>query len=327
MGAALLRVCDNFLDHSCLEDWNITAADGAIQQHNLHFKIRVDASPIRASMGTLMHDFKLTDELVVESIELVPGLEPLGWRHEREGGTGCAPRGPRSCLAMRYVRARINGQWVLLGVATASEQRTMENVMQAIEDSKDTASYAHSFNAHTMHSTMGDESHGDASEAPQLRVCVPVGCRVLSSAIPQFAHPGAVVLLFPFSGREVVKFVFDGRVDFNELPQAFFHHAVWMSGGQEMVHDIQGVEADDGNFLLVDPCVMRTPKLAISTAMKSVATGGATDLGGPPPECFDQLHPRCGQLCKGFDPTRRGAKARRMCGLSVPSCGVGGGSK
>ena len=32
----------------------------------------------------------------------------------------------------------------------------------------------------------------------------------------------------------------------------------------------------------------------------------------------------CGQLCKSFDPHRRSAKVRRMCGVpGIPACGLG----
>lgn len=223
---------------------------------------------------------------------------------------------------MRYVRARVQGQSVLLVVATSPEHRTMEQVLQDIEDSKDAATYAHSFNAHLLQAGLGDgqDTYAEESQGPRVRVCVPIGCRVLSSAIPQFAHPGAVVMLIPFPFADVNKFVFDGREEFMEVPHAFFHYVVWMSGGRESLYDMQGVEGEDGEFLIVDPCMVRAQK----TGLTSVVDGqvGGAPACGPSQESFDAMHPRCGQLCRGFDPQRRGAKARKMCGLNVPSCGM-----
>lgn len=320
---AVLDACTNIWDQTCIEDKSAASIEG-IHGRGLHIKLRVDASPIRESMGTFMHNFKLTDEFMVEAIELHPALETLSWRHEAvKGDARVWPGGPRCEIAMRFVRARVCGQWVVMGVPAAPELRTMERVLGEIEDAKDCASYAHSFNAHLL-KTSGESEMADDQGGPRVRVCVPVGCRVLSSAVPQFAHPGSVVSLIPYSAQEVTKFTFNGQEDFLELPQAFFHYIVWMSGGRESGFDLQGTETEDGDILLIDPCIVRAPKAGVTDMIKTVVDTQAQDPLdiGPSQESFDALHPKCGQLCRSFDPYRRGVKARKMCGLDVPGCGL-----
>lgn len=328
MGASLSHVldtCTNVWDQTCVED-RIGSVEGIAGQ-NLHIKLRVDASPIRESMGTLMHNLKITDEFVIEAIELHPSLEILSWRHEAvRTDNRVWPGGPRCEVGMRYVRAKVNGQWVIMGVPAAPDFRSMERALQEIDDAKALASYAHSFNAHLM-KTSGQSEMSDEYEGPRMRVCVPVGCRVLCSAVPQFAHPGAVVTLIPYPATEITKFVFNGQEDFSELPQAFFHYMVWMSGGRESGFDLQGVETEDGDFLLIDPVMVRAPSVGITEIGKTIIEGQNPEGVGPSQESFDALHPRCGPTCKTFDPHRRGVKARKMCGLDVPGCGLGSSSR
>lgn len=322
-----LSSCSNFLDNPCLEDKLPFAPADIAGLKSLHMKLRVDASPIRSSMGTWMHGFRLTDEFEVDSIEMLQGLEPLSWRHQHCARSSYTswPGGPRTCVAMRYARARIQGVPLLMAVAVAPEHRTMDRVLSDIEDSKDAATYAHSFNTHLQKTSAGDgqDSLADDRDAPRVRVCAPVGCKVLTSAVPQFAHPGAVVTLIPYPAFEVHKFVFDGMDEFSELPQAFFHYVVWMSGGRESLYDVQGLETEDGEFLIVDPVVVRTPKAAVSDIARTLVEGekkGGPDAG-PSQETFEALHPKCGQLCRSFDPMRRGCRARKMCGFDAPTCG------
>lgn len=324
-----ISACPGLWDMSCFEDRGGIVYEG-ITQRDLHLKLRVDASPIRQSAGTFMHNFKLTDEFKVEAIDILPGMDPLCWRHERSAQSNSKlwPGGPRCTVPMHYVRARVAGQCVLLVVANAPELRTMERVLQDIEDAKDTASYAHSFNAHLMRTSTNGVDPVDDSEQLRVRVCVPIGCRVLSSAVPQFAQPGAVVMLMPFPTTAVVKFVFDGTEEFMELPQAFFHYVTWMSGGRESLFDIQGFEGENGEICLIDPCVVRSPKTnGVSDFVRPLMSNTQEDTAaadsGPSQASFDAMHPKCGQLCKSFDPQRRGAKARKMCGLNLPSCGLG----
>merc|ERR1711920_106826 len=88
--------------------------------------------------------------------------------------------------------------------------------------------------------------------------------------IPQFlgGRRGEVVSLLRLPSSEVGKFVFDGSEEFLELPHAFFHYVTWFSGGREMAFDLQGAEHDDGDVILVDPCLLRTEKAGVSDLLK-----------------------------------------------------------
>merc|ERR1711920_119607 len=142
-------------------------------------------------------------------------------------------------------------------------------------------------------------------------------CQASKFALPSVAYPSPVVK----------KFVFEGSEDFLELPQAFFHYVAWLSGGREFVADIQGMQ-DDQDVLLVDPVVLRAAKPTLGDIVGAVVSAATTDDNGQnvdkSEQRFNVWHPRCGQLCKGFDPQRRSIKDRKACGLSLPSCGVGG---
>lgn len=127
--------------------------------------------------------------------------------------------------------------------------------------------------------------------------------------------------------KEVQKFVFDGKSEeFREVPQAYFHYAAFSSGGKEYVCDIQGVEDDEGNFLIVDPCILKAGLPTVGDII-DVATNGniqaAQVASGPTAERFDALHPKCCQACKAFDPLRRSAQRNGkagMCGMGT--CGI-----
>jgi len=131
--------------------------------------------------------------------------------------------------------------------------------------------------------------------------------------------------LYPFS--QVTKFVFEGKEEFTELAQAFFHFTAWHSGGKEVVADVQGFEDEDGDIVIVDPFVIRPKPINIGELVGTILPGGEQQQETPSPEQlrFDAWHPKCGQLCKAFDPSRRSANCRRHCGLGVPNCGLGGG--
>merc|ERR1712190_650383 len=146
-------------------------------------------------------------------------------------------------------------------------------------------------------------------------------------AVPDIVQPGEAVSVVAYPSALVKKFVFEGGEDFLELPQAFFHYVTWLSGGRELVGDIQGVQ-DDQDVLIVDPVVLRSTQPGIGDLLGVIASGAqggqAVDVQGPSEERFQTWHPRCGQLCKAFDPQRRSCHDRKACGLSLPSCGVGG---
>merc|ERR1712187_911112 len=127
------------------------------------------------------------------------------------------------------------------------------------------------------------------------------------------------VLLYPFGETTVDKFVYDGKEDFVEMPHAFFHYVVNASGGKDMVTDLQGVIDEDGDLLLVDPLLVQAPSVTVANLLAVAATGGGHSKGAGSDE-FNRLHPRCGQLCKTFDPHRKGSTAKTFCGLHVGAC-------
>lgn len=210
----------------------------------------------------------------------------------------------------------------LLQVANTSTYRTRPHVDVDLEDWRAAAIYAHRFNTHLFEKLKSDADSdvGALEDVHGIRVSAPVGCDVLGSGLPQFIGAGDAVLLAPCEPTEIQKLVFDGREEFHELPQAFFHYASWSSGGRELVCDIQGREEDDGSFLILDPCVLRKSPPSVADLVL-----GATLLGNSQNDSvdgrFELMHPKCGQMCKTFDPQRIGAHLRNHCGV-CRSCGL-----
>lgn len=122
--------------------------------------------------------------------------------------------------------------------------------------------------------------------------------------------------LTPYQFDEVDKFVFEGNEKFHELPQTFFHYVAWISGGKEMVCDLQGSLSDEGELTLIDPVLIR----AGTNGVWDRITCAPPNSKMPLPPLFDVLHPRCGQMCKSFDPSRA-VKARRI-GCGQLSCSM-----
>lgn len=208
----------------------------------------------------------------------------------------------------------------MLVVATSPADRTHENVEIDLKDSADVASYASRFN-HQLQNIFG-ESGG---AVPGVMVCGAVGCEIIKSSSSQFASPGEAIMIIPWPFPEIKKFMFDGSEDFLEVPQAFFHHAAWLSNSHEFVCDLQGIEDDDNNVILVDPCVIRAAKPTVGNLLSTLATSMSQKEKENVPQHvsadistdrFDALHPRCSQLCKAFDPHRRSA-VKRHCGLHI----------
>ena len=48
------------------------------------------------------------------------------------------------------------------------------------------------------------------------------------------------MVIMDYPATDVTKFVLDGREDWHELAQTFFHYVVWQSGGRAMPFDLQG---------------------------------------------------------------------------------------
>uniref|UniRef100_A0A7S1R1W4 Alpha-type protein kinase domain-containing protein n=1 Tax=Alexandrium catenella TaxID=2925 RepID=A0A7S1R1W4_ALECA len=317
--------------------------DGAARQAaGPQLALKVAYAPTEDSLGAKLSPFAVGDEVAVMQLSRVKGWEPLGWRQERcakqraalDSASSLAwPDGPRFSSAQRFWSAKVmasDGQGgfedhlCLLQVGVSAKDRSMESVKPIVDDANDVASYAHRFNMQTAR-VCGAED--EPSEAPGVRVCPPVGCFVLGSSLADVAQPGEAVALTVYPASVVKKFVFEGAEDFVELPQAFFHYVAWTSGGKEQVADLQGFQ-DDQDVILVDPVLLRAPKPSIGDLIGTLASGGNSGEQGAQPSIeqhrFDLWHPKCGQLCRAFDPQRRSAHARRACGLSLPSCGVGG---
>jgi len=341
MGNQILSECSNVL---AIED--VPAEEDAHKGPKL--MLRVGVTPVEQSLGSILFPFKAGEEIGILDLQQVKAWDALRWRFEqsaRERSAGRStqrrpswPDSPRCGLRRNYYRAHVlaaDGQggfvehYCMLEVISDKQQRRMENIQIDLEDAKDAASHAHRFNLY-LSRTLANQ-HGATAvdeEVPTLKVAAPIGCFVVGGVAANVAAPGDAVLLAPYSAQEVHKFVYDGSEDFNELPQAFFHYTACQTGGNIFVCDIQGVEGDDGGFTLIDPVVLRAPRPGIRDLLGVVVSGpgqgsGGVDQEGPSPERFDAVHPRCGELCKVFDPQRRSAHQRKHCGLGV-SCGVGG---
>jgi hypothetical protein len=291
-------------------------------------------------------------EIIATELEKVKGWDALRARFERSakeragvlytkgpvGNKSSAasqlqwPEGYRFSAPRRFWRAKIVSQVhgsdayqehiCMLVVANDPADRTISNVELDLQDSVDTSHYCARFNQQLQ------RSFGEVGSMPGLRVCGPVGCEIIKSNNPQFASAGEAVMIIPYPFPEVKKFVFDGSEDFLEIPQAFFHHAAFVSGGREFLCDLQGMEDDESNVLLVDPCILRSPKPGVADLLTTLAKGLPDNNGkdgevvGCCPQRFDALHPRCSQLCKAFDPNRRTAAKGRHCGLNIAACGL-----
>lgn len=273
--------------------------------------------------------------LFIETLQAVKGWAPLKWRFER--GTSASLAGPASApfvqqgaenkpqggmkVPWRFWRAKVvtehrNGElkshWCLLQVAADSCFRSIETAMFERRDCDIIAAHAHRFNQHMLREEGVDPMDVDGGG---VQVCMPTICQVLQSPLPEFFGRDDAVILLPYKANEVQKFVFDGSEDFLEIPHAFFHYVSWVTGGQECVSDLQGVEEENGTVVLVNPCMPRSIGWGAGACFGSIENGARGT-----PQLFDRLHPKCGPLCKSFDPDRRAKPTRRHCGVPI-SCG------
>jgi len=224
---------------------------------------------------------------------------------------------PKRCWRAHVISDDGHGRTVehvlLLQVATRQEHRTRENVNLAFKDASETASYAQHFNKHMMETNAGMDG------TPTVKVCAPVVCQVLGSAV-SFFKEGDVVTLSVHPGNDVRKFISNGSEEFLEVPQAFFHYVAWHSGGGMHLADVQGSEQDTGDLLLLDPAMLRSTRPTAGDIVNAIlGSDGGKEALGPSSERFNALHPRCGQTCMSFDPQRKTAHMRKHCGIS---CGV-----
>lgn len=269
------------------------------------------------------------------SLDTERGFGPLSWRYRPEIKSQW-PMSYRFQTSRRSWRVKVvcdsenahgRVQDCVLQMATEHDERTLEKVSLDIKDAETTASYAHRFNVHQL--------QNEGADGPNIKVAAPVSCEVVESGFPSMVPRGSFCSISPYRDTEVQKFVFDGSEEFLELPQAFFHFAVYASGGKEFVCDLQGSEDEDGGIVLIDPCVLRSKLPTVGDIITTVSTvaAGPTDpdekqilmqgpSGGTTEARFEELHPQCGPLCKAFDPHRQSARKCKsgMCGSGI-SCG------
>lgn len=340
---ALLKACSSALHvdkdwFCCLEDERAIRKTGAPAAGGLHLALRIAYAPGVESAGARIGPFGLGDDIAVMEMRHVQALDPLEWRQELANSSRSRSHWPdeddRLRIKFNYFKAKVvvsdgaqgfDEHWCLLQAAASPKDRTLEVAKASVEDAIIAANYAHKFNANTaqLHEEEEGGNH-DAESVVGVRVCIPVACYVLGGMAQEIGQPGQAVLVTKFPFPQVKKFVFDGKEEFQELPQAFFHYCSWLSGGSEVVADIQGVEDEDGDIHLVDPVILRPGKETVGSLIGALAAPRDGEADSKEKLRFELLHPKCGPLCKAFDPLRRAPHGRRHCGLSVPSCGVGG---
>jgi hypothetical protein len=323
----------------CLIDCNpISEGDG-----NKELVLRVVHAPIDDSSGARLSGYKVNDELRIAQFKMTEGSDTLGMRYRDKVKAQWPPSyrfqvAKRSWQALVQPDSRLGSQQAcILQMASSPDERTLKHVEIDVDDANVAAAYASRFNRNQRQAA-GLSEDVDASAqtmssarplleaegVPTIRVAATIACEVIASGYPSMIPVGGFCTLAPYSEREVQKFVFDGSTEeFSEVPQAYFHYAAFASGGKEFVCDIQGTEEDDGSFLLVDPCMLRSGLPTVGQLVGALANQ-QTQADGPTPERFDALHPRCGEACKCFDPQRRSALRNKvgMCGTGV-TCGFG----
>lgn len=324
MGAAL-SYCTPGISRAILDAPLSTAAVG-----DDTLVIHVEEASVEASLGAAVFDFKAQTELTLRRIRAEPGLEPLSARFRDGARQHVGDGGARSRSGARSWCVEVTGGSAstrrpvpcVLQVPILLEDRTAKRVRMDVADASDAAAYATRFNLH-------HQQHADGEEVPLVKVAVPIVCTVKETCFPAMIPTGTACTLIPYPCSDVHKYVFDGSEDFLELPQAYFHCAAFSTNGKCFVCDVQGTELDSGDFLLIDPCVLRAERPNVDAIVRAAAAPVAAGAGfaqeaagGPTGERFDALHPKCAQLCHTFDPHRKTAKRNvGVCG--VGTCGFG----
>lgn len=305
------------------------------QEEGPSLALRIAYAPGVESAGACLGPFGLGDDVGISELEPCKGFDMMRWRQGGSSSSSCRspllPRwGERFTAPHDFYRAKVHvsdgkdgieDYWCLLSVATKAQDRSIEICQAAVDDAVTAASFAHRFNERTAKM---QEEHGGGGEGAEsvigVRVCVPVACYIIGGH-SEVAGAGEAVTLALYPYKTVQKYVFDGSEPFLELPQAFFHFCHHQSGGREVVVDLQGVEDEDGDIFIVDPVVIRPPPPTVGNLLGVLLQD--PKAASEEQLRFDTWHPRCGQLCKAFDPTRKSAYCRRACGLAMPACGVG----
>jgi hypothetical protein len=324
--------------------------------------LRVVHAPIEDSSGAKLTGYKVGDELKIAQFHMTGASDTLSMRY-RDKVKQQWPPSYRFQISKRCWHALVvpssgwssSEQACIMQMALSPDERTLEHVEIDVDDANVAASYASRFNRNQRQFAGSPEESGisdemnsarplveeqrhqriaGADEAPTVKVAATIACEVIVSSHPSMIPVGGFCTLAPYSDREVQKFVFDGTTEeFSEVPQAYFHYTAFASGGKEYVCDIQGVEEDDGSFLFVDPCLLRSGLPTVGQLVGAVANAQAQSGGscaraqvqsvGPTVERFDTLHPKCGGACKVFDPHRRSGVRNGKVGLCGITCGLG----
>jgi len=301
------------------------------------------SSPLRRwPHGAWFSDLRVGERLTITQLTVEPSFECMGARQRQLDAKADAkmwPNIPRCSVEKRYWRAQVafedeGGRTLLrsyaLQVATAPSARVAKLAEADLNDAKEAASYAHEFNKHLL--SVNDQILANESK-PGVQVCIPIVCEVIDCSMLSICAPGDAVLLIPYPGQEITKFVCNGDEAFQEVPHAFFHFAAWWSSFSEFVCDIQGAESADGGFLLIDPMILRTYQQPFGEMLgfKSLFSDGkpvpiSDEAVGPSLERFNIAHRKCGQLCKTFDARRTVGKGWKGAMIGLWHCGALGTS-
>lgn len=280
--------------------------------------LRVHNAPIQTSLGAVVSGLKAGDEVDVFDFRTFRGLDALRMRYV---DVHAHPEsGPEWPLTYRFTVFRRAWQVdmvdrktqaikkMVLQMAAEPSARSRSNVNKDVDDSKKAAAYAHKFNMQQLGEDQKDVKEDEINHG--VKIAAPAGCEIVDSSFPAMFQPGDFCTLTPYHEDEVEKFLFSGRERFLDLPQALFHYAAWLSNGKELMCDLQGCSDDDGNLILMDPVIIQSG----ADSAKDVICGPVGMPRGGLPAMFEQLHPRCGQACRVFDPQRT-TKGRHVgCG-------------
>jgi len=223
----------------------------------------------------------------------------------------------RARVAVMDEEGNVTEHNCLLQTASSSCERTISEALSVLDRSAAVAIYAAKFNAEVAANSLcetesqkSDDAYDEQElhDSPSLMIAIPVGCTVISSLSPEILGIGQSVVLFPYSAPEVQKFVYTEPPTDNacELPQAFFHFMAYLSGGRQLVWDLQGCEYGDGSILLVDPFLLQRPYMTQDVS-----------------EFFHRLHPACSALCVAFTERLRTEHIRTDCRPGNSHCLAG----
>lgn len=199
----------------------------------------------------------------------------------------------------------------LFSLSNNVDDRVMENVQDDLKDIATCQSYAHRFNTQFQ---SGQNTNFAGVERCAIQVVRSHAAEVVDTTFTALIRPGDVGVITPLphhfaAYEDVEKFLFDGSEPYCEIAQTFFHYVFFMSGGKEMVTDMQGVLTEDC-MLLYDPVVLRS-----GTLTGGVGATGKLDSDGVN-SLFRKLCPRTTSTAKTFDPDRQAHSRKQVCGIT-----------